>query len=134
MPPGGLNIRPGDDRSSRKRGCTTSSATPPRLRPRQPPQPHRLSGGRNPKIGVVTRQELSRRAPGARRTRHRRGRGQRLGLRLLQDRLVPWPLERRSCASSPSGLDLVIVVEEKRSLIEVQVREELYGTANQPVW
>ncbi|MEP7030592.1 MAG: indolepyruvate ferredoxin oxidoreductase family protein, partial [Pseudolabrys sp.] len=26
-----------------------------------------------------------------------------------------------------------IVVEEKRSLIEVQVREELYGTANQPV-
>jgi indolepyruvate ferredoxin oxidoreductase len=31
------------------------------------------------------------------------------------------------------GLDLTIVVEEKRSLIEVQVREELYGTANQPV-
>ena len=31
------------------------------------------------------------------------------------------------------GLDLVIVVEEKRSLIEVQLREELYGTANQPV-
>ncbi len=25
------------------------------------------------------------------------------------------------------------MVEEKRSLIEVQVREELYGTANQPV-
>ena len=24
------------------------------------------------------------------------------------------------------------MVEEKRSLIEVQVREELYGTANQP--
>jgi indolepyruvate ferredoxin oxidoreductase len=32
-----------------------------------------------------------------------------------------------------AGLDLIIVVEEKRSLIEVQVREELYGTANQPV-
>ena len=32
-----------------------------------------------------------------------------------------------------SGLDLIIVVEEKRSLIEVQVREELYGTANQPI-
>jgi indolepyruvate ferredoxin oxidoreductase len=31
------------------------------------------------------------------------------------------------------GLDLVIVVEEKRSLIEVQLREELYGTASQPL-
>ena len=28
---------------------------------------------------------------------------------------------------------MVIVVEEKRSLIEVQLREELYGTANQPL-
>ena len=35
--------------------------------------------------------------------------------------------------NSRKGLDLIIVVEEKRSLIEVQVREELYGTANQPV-
>ena len=31
------------------------------------------------------------------------------------------------------GLDLSIVVEEKRLLIEVQVREELYGSAIQPV-
>ena len=35
--------------------------------------------------------------------------------------------------SLADGLDLVMVVEEKRSLIEVQVREELYGTPNQPV-
>ena len=38
-------------------------------------------------------------------------------------------------ATSPTlraGLDLIVVVEEKRSLIEVQVREQLYGTANQP--
>ena len=39
----------------------------------------------------------------------------------------------RACGSFASGLDLIMVVEEKRSLIEVQVREELYGTANQPV-
>ena len=39
----------------------------------------------------------------------------------------------RNSPTSRKGLDLIIVVEEKRSLIEVQVREELYGTANQPV-
>ena len=51
----------------------------------------------------------------------------------LQDRLPVAARQRRSCRSSPRGLELIIVVEEKRSLIEVQVREELYGTANQPV-
>ena len=40
---------------------------------------------------------------------------------------------RQELADFAQGLDLIIVVEEKRSLIEVQVREELYGTANQPV-
>jgi indolepyruvate ferredoxin oxidoreductase len=45
----------------------------------------------------------------------------------------PWPLSRRELQEFAEGLDLIIVVEEKRSLIEVQVREELYGTANQPV-
>src|SRR6202041_1597254 len=45
----------------------------------------------------------------------------------------PGPISRRELAEFASGLDLIIVVEEKRSLIEVQVREELYGSANQPV-
>ena len=40
---------------------------------------------------------------------------------------------RRRCTRSPQGLDLIIVVEEKRSLIEVQVREELYGSPTQPI-
>ncbi|MCC2651335.1 MAG: indolepyruvate ferredoxin oxidoreductase, partial [Microvirga sp.] len=45
----------------------------------------------------------------------------------------PWPLSQRELVDFARGLDKVIVVEEKRSLIEVQLREELYGTANQPV-
>jgi indolepyruvate ferredoxin oxidoreductase len=41
-------------------------------------------------------------------------------------------LSQRELKEFAEGLELIIVVEEKRSLIEVQVREELYGTANQP--
>ncbi len=44
-----------------------------------------------------------------------------------------WPLSRRELQEFAEGLELIVVVEEKRSLIEVQVREELYGTANQPL-
>ena len=55
-----------------------------------------------------------------------------LGLRLYKI-ACPWPISRRDLKEFADGLDLIIVVEEKRSLIEVQVREELYGTANQPV-
>ncbi|MBW3630505.1 MAG: PDZ domain-containing protein, partial [Gemmatimonadetes bacterium] len=43
-------------------------------------------------------------------------------------------LPRRLVERDPADVvDLVIVVEEKRSLIEVQFREELYGGADQPV-
>src|SRR6202007_2101936 len=53
------------------------------------------------------------------------------GLRI--DKIAcPWSISRAALQSFAQGLDLIIVVEEKRSLIEVQVREELYGTANQP--
>src|ERR1700731_2411826 len=40
---------------------------------------------------------------------------------------------RQELQEFANGLELIIGVEEKRSLIEVQVREELYGSANQPV-
>lgn len=55
-----------------------------------------------------------------------------LGIRLFKIG-CPWPISRQELMEFAKGLDLIIVVEEKRSLIEVQVREELYGTANQPV-
>jgi indolepyruvate ferredoxin oxidoreductase len=55
-----------------------------------------------------------------------------LGIRLFKIG-CPWPIARQELVEFGKGLDLIIVVEEKRSLIEVQVREELYGSANQPV-
>lgn len=56
----------------------------------------------------------------------------RLGIRLFKV-ACPWPLDLDHLKEFAGGLETVIVVEEKRSLIEVQVREDLYGTAMQPV-
>src|SRR3954462_3547383 len=90
------------------------------------------SGGRTPKIGVITtgksyldvRQALDELGIDEVKCND-------WGLRI--DKIAcPWPIGRAELMEFAKGLDLIIVVEEKRSLIEVQVREELYGTANQP--
>jgi indolepyruvate ferredoxin oxidoreductase len=91
------------------------------------------SGGRTPKIGIATvgksyldvRQALDELGIDEVKCND-------LGIRLFKI-ACPYPLSRLELAEFAKGLDLIIVVEEKRSLIEVQVREELYGTANQPV-
>ncbi|HET7849370.1 MAG TPA: indolepyruvate ferredoxin oxidoreductase family protein [Pseudolabrys sp.] len=91
------------------------------------------SGGFNPKVGVIT---TGKAYLDVRQALDELGidelKANRLGLRLLKIG-CPWPIPRRDLVEFAAGLDLIIVVEEKRSLIEVQVREELYGSANQPV-
>jgi indolepyruvate ferredoxin oxidoreductase len=91
------------------------------------------SGGRAPKIGVIT---TGKAYLDVRQAFDELGideiKCNDLGLRLFKVACV-WPLGRQELAEFAQGLDLIIVVEEKRSLIEVQVREELYGTPNQPV-
>jgi indolepyruvate ferredoxin oxidoreductase len=91
------------------------------------------SGGRSPKIGIIT---TGKSYLDVRQAFDELGIDEvscnDLGLRLYKVG-CPWPLSRRELAEFAAGLDFIIVVEEKRSLIEVQVREELYGTANQPV-
>jgi indolepyruvate ferredoxin oxidoreductase len=91
------------------------------------------SGGRRPKIGIITvgksyldvRQALDELGIDEVRCND-------LGIRLYKIG-CPWPISQQDLKQFADGLELIIVVEEKRSLIEVQVREELYGTANQPV-
>jgi len=90
------------------------------------------SGGRKPKIGIVTvgksyldvRQALDELGLDEVKCND-------LGVRLYKI-ACPWPISRQDLAQFADGLELIIVIEEKRSLIEVQVREELYGSANQP--
>ena len=60
-----------------------------------------------------------------------RDRARALGIRLHKI-AVPWPMDPREIMEFASGLETVVVVEEKRGLIEVQMKEELYGTSVQP--
>ena len=54
------------------------------------------------------------------------------GLRVLK-LACPWPVEPEGLRAFASGLETIMVVEEKRSLIEAQVREQLYDAPHRPV-
>ncbi len=51
---------------------------------------------------------------------------QRIGLRLFKVGMV-WPLEATGTRSFAEGLDEILVVEEKRQVLEYQLKEELFG-------
>ncbi len=135
MPPGGLNIRANDldflGQETRlheyKRAAACAFIRANGL--------NRMifSGGSSPKLGIVTvgksyldvRQALADLGIDE-------ARAERLGLRLFKV-AAPWPFDYEDIRPFSEGLETIIVVEEKRSLIETQIREALYGTANQPV-
>ena len=115
--------------SSRRRGCRNTSAT--RSSPGSPPTrstARSLGRRRTPKIGIITagksyldvRQALDDLGIDEARCNA-------LGLRIFKLGCV-WPVVPDEMREFARGLDLIIVVEEKRSLIETQVREELYGS------
>jgi indolepyruvate ferredoxin oxidoreductase len=56
---------------------------------------------------------------------------ERLGLRLYKV-AMPWPLEPEGVARFCEGLDVVVVVEEKRQLLETQIKELMYGRQSAP--
>ena len=134
MPEGGLNIRLGDPILAQearlhdyKRDAMLAFIRANKL--------NRIitSGGRDPKIGIIT---TGKSYLDVRQAFDELGideiRCNELGIRLFKAGCA-WPLSRRELKEFAQGLDLIIVVEEKRSLLEVQVREELYGTPNQPL-
>ena len=134
MPPGGLNIRLVDTilgQEARlhdfKRDAMLAFVRANKL--------NRMitSGGRNPRMGIIT---TGKSYLDVRQAFDELGLDEvkcnEIGLRIFKIG-CPWPIARQELAEFAAGLDLIMVIEEKRSLIEVQVREELYGTANQPV-
>ncbi|WP_052401249.1 indolepyruvate ferredoxin oxidoreductase family protein [Muricoccus aerilatus] len=54
-----------------------------------------------------------------------------LGLRIWKVGLA-WPLDREAARAFASGLEEILVVEDRRSFLEAQLRDALYGTANAP--
>jgi len=92
-----------------------------------------MAGGRKPRIGIAT---LGKSYLDTRQALDELGidetRAADLGLRLYKI-AAPWPLEPEGIKRFAKGLDLIIVVEEKRSLVETQIREQLYGLAGAPV-
>lgn len=58
-------------------------------------------------------------------------RAEALGIRLYKV-AMPWPLERTGICEFAKGLEEIFVIEEKRGLVEDQVRQHLYGMQNSP--
>ncbi|HFQ14802.1 MAG TPA: indolepyruvate ferredoxin oxidoreductase family protein, partial [Rhodobacteraceae bacterium] len=134
MPEGGLNIRLGDSPLARearlhdyKRDAILAFGRANGL--------DRIvfSGGRAPKIGIMsagkswldTRQALDELGIDE-------VEAAKIGLRLYKVGMT-YPMEPQGFKSFADGLDIIIVVEEKRALLEVQALEQLYGTPDAPI-
>ncbi|RYE74248.1 MAG: indolepyruvate ferredoxin oxidoreductase family protein, partial [Hyphomicrobiales bacterium] len=134
MPPGGLSIRRELDflDQEKRLHLHKRAAILAYLRANKLNQTI-LSGGQAPRIGIIT---VGKSYLDVRQALEELGldevRANDLGIRLFKI-ACPWPLDPQELKDFADGLDLIMVVEEKRSLIEVQLREELYGTAHQPM-
>ena len=133
MPPGGLGIRLGDQALAKearlhdyKRAAILAFARANKF--------DRIvtSGGANPKLGIIT---TGKSYLDVRQALDELGidevRANALGIRLYKVGM-PWPLEPQGIVKFAQGLDVVLVVEEKRALIELQVKEQLYDLPNRP--
>ena len=134
LPEGGLNIRLGDTALAKearlhdfKRPAVVAFSKANKL--------DRIifSGGRKPRIGIITTGKSYQDVIEA---LDLLGidevRAADLGLRLYKVGM-PYPLEPDGVMAFGDGLELVMVIEEKRALIEVQIKEYLYNAAVRPI-
>ncbi|WP_108661532.1 indolepyruvate ferredoxin oxidoreductase family protein [Acuticoccus kandeliae] len=133
MPPGGLNIRMGFDPlgeearlHAHKLPAALAFVRANRL------NPILARGGRTPRIGIVgTGKSWLDVLEALNALKLDEVALADLGIRLMKVG-CPWPLQPDDVRDFAQGLDLVIVVEEKRGLVEPQMKDILYGTANAP--
>jgi indolepyruvate ferredoxin oxidoreductase len=133
MPLGGLNIRLGDQPLAKearlhdfKRAAILTFARANGL------DRIVISGGSRPRLGIIT---AGKSYLDVRQALDELGidevRANALGIRLYKV-AMSWPLEPRGVARFAEGLETILVVEEKRSLIETQVKEQLFDAAVRP--
>ena len=134
IPPGGLNIRAGDDRfeqeerlHTHKRFAAAAFARANHL------DKITVDGGKKPKVGIIsTGKSYLDVCQALENLGIDESVAEKLGLRVLKIGMV-WPLEPEVVSKFAQGLDLIIVIEEKRSLLESQVREQLYDLKTRPL-
>ena len=134
LPPGGLNIRNElDQLGQEKRLHEYKRAAVSKFIQANGLNKIIYSGGSTPKLGIIT---VGKSYLDVRQALDDVGideeTANRIGLRLFKV-ACPWPLDYEHVAEFVQGLEMVVVVEEKRSLIEAQLRESLYGKPHQPV-
>ncbi len=137
LPPGGLNIRANDNRHAQEsrmhrykheavkayvRANQLNHTTIVSTAPGGQPRVGLVSTGKSYMDTLQALQELALDDEAA----------GKLGLSLFKV-AMPWPLEPEGIREFAADLDLLIVVEEKRSIVETQIKEILYGTDNAPV-
>ena len=133
MPPDGLNIRPSDHPLAQEERLHESKL-PAALAFLRGNVPDRLvmAGGTEPQLGIITAgksyldvlQALDDLG-------FDEQMAARFGIKLLK-LACTWPIEPNTIRHFASRLKAILVVEEKRGLIEGQVKEILYGTRNTP--
>ncbi len=134
MPPGGLNIRANDRVLDKERRLFEYKLPAIRAFTRANGLDRLvLEGGGAPRIGIITAGKSYNDTIEALDLLGLVGaRAASLGVRLYKLG-VTWPLEPEGVRHFIRGVDLVLVVEEKRGLIEVQLKDLLYGDQLAPV-
>ncbi len=133
-PPDGLNIRSGRSASQKEELLQRwrRSAAVAFLRANNLDRIV-MAGGRKPRLGIVSLGKSWLDTLGALDILGiDEKRAADLGLRLYKV-AAPWPLEPSGVEQFAEGLQSILVVEEKRSLVETQLKEQLYGRADAPI-
>lgn len=136
IPPGGLNIRAGDDRHEQEHRMHRHKLEAVKAYVRANRLDHATIEAAaqpgKPRIGVVsTGKSYMDTLQALQELELQEDECSQLGISLYKV-AVPWPLEPEGIREFAEGLDLLIVVEEKRSLMEFQIKDILYGTPDAP--